>query len=461
MIVIASFISYRQPFGLLFQHSSIEYVRNNLINQQKQEQQIAYEWIKDLLKNSQNFPNLISNQTHKSKFYDYLQTTNYLSSSYRLLYEPRQRSLNKNDHIIISILYSVQDTDHRQGKFYIGQVLYYLLKNHHSRFVITLCENNNTSEEISEDIELIRRLLPVFIVNSRSESLMNAYEREKQAHLQCILANFQSFPNANYLLLLQDDAEPISESFYYQLLSLIDNRIKQQWPLNGRRQQPAFIKIYHPRWLISYFHPSFYIATQLIATSLFLTLFLFACFYLCQTICQVSQNNYRDQIDAFTKYNYFFYVVLFKKNHNMNQVQWQCNSRLPYNNQFFLPQLISSNTKPFHFTFYFLLVTLILILLDHSNVSWTWRSLHPSFYAIYPAPSCCLPAVLYFRQTHVQVTQYLISIKCHKKYAIDTALDDLPKRTQLQTFLVEPNLVHHIGLYSRLRRAYINPYLLD
>ena len=461
MIFIASFISYRQPFGLLFQHSSIESVRNNLINQQKQEQQIAYEWIKNLLKYPQNYPNLISNQTQKSKFYDYLQTTNHLSSSYRLLYEPRQRLLNKNDYVIISILYSIHDTDHRQGKFYIGQILYYLLKNHHSRFVITLCENNNTNEQISEGIELIRRLLPIFIVNSRSESLVNTYEREKQAHLQCILANFQSFPNTNYLLLLQDDAEPISENFYYQLLSLIDNRIKQQWPLNGRRQQPAFIKIYHPRWLISYFHPSFYIVVQLFATSLFLTLFLFACFYLCQIICQVSQNNYRHQFVKFTKYILFFNGISFKKNHNINQLQWQYNSRLSYNNQFFLPQLISNNRKMFYFMFYYLLVTLILILLDHSNVSWTWRSLHPSFYAIYSAPSCCLPGVLYFRQTYVQVTQYLISVKCHKKYAIDTAFDDLPKRTHLQTFLVEPNLVHHIGLYSRLRKAYINPYLLD
>jgi hypothetical protein len=106
-------------------------------------------------------------------------------------------------------------------------------------------------------------------------------------------------------------------------------------------------------------------------------------------------------------------------------------------------------------------MTLVLILIDHSNVSWTWRSLHPSFYAIYPAPSCCLPGVIYFRETYIQVMEYLTRIHCHSKYAIDTAFDDLPKHTGLQTFLVEPNLVHHIGLYSRLRRTYVNPYLLD
>ncbi|CAF0806640.1 unnamed protein product [Rotaria sp. Silwood1] len=434
-LCITSFISYRQPFSLLFQESPIESVRSNLINQHKKEQKLAFEWIENILKHPQNYSNFISNQTQQSKFYDYLQIKTNLLSSYTLLNKPKQTLLNKQDHIIISILYSKQDSDHREGKFYIGQILYHLLKNYHSRFVITLCENNNTNEQTSDSIELIRRLLPVFIINTLSEFLINTYEREKQAYLQCLLANFQSFPNANYLLLLQDDAEPINKNFYNQLLSLIDNRIKQQWPLNGHRKQPAFIKIYHPRWLISYFHPSFYIIIQLIATSLFLTLVFFICFY--------------------------SYQITIRKKYNINQIQWQSYSRSSLNNHIFLSNLITNNIKLFYFIFYFFLITLVLILLDHSNVSWTWRSLHPSFYSIYPAPSCCLPGVIYFRQTYIQVIEYLNSITCDKNYAIDTAFDDLPKRTHLQTYLVEPNLVHHIGLYSRLRKMYINPYLLD
>lgn len=113
------------------------------------------------------------------------------------------------------------------------------------------------------------------------------------------------------------------------------------------------------------------------------------------------------------------------------------------------------------FLFYFLLILVILLLLDHTNVSWTWRSLHPSFYAIYPAPSCCIPGVLFFRETYMNIIDYLSNIDCHKKYAIDTAFDDLPRRTGLQTYLLEPNLLHHIGLFSRLRQNYINPDLLD
>ncbi len=162
--------------------------------------------------------------------------------------------------------------------------------------------------------------------------------------------------------------------------------------------------------------------------------------------------------------------ILFKRktkygnNHvsNINQSWWNDDDALSFRDSIkFIHYLILVNMDIICFVYYFLLITFVLILLNHSNVSWTWRSLHPSFYAIYPAPSCCLPGVVYFRQTYIQVIDYLNSVKCHNGYAIDTAFDDLPKRIHLRTYLVEPNLVHHIGLYSRLRHMYINPYLLD
>ena len=304
VVCITSLISYHKSFGLLYnlkyivsKSPSIIPKRNSLISKQKQEQKQAYEWLDRLWKNSKNYSNIISNQTEQSRFYDFIDMKNMNSSPsyYRLFEKPKQITLITNrsqtsDQILISILYSRQDVDHLDGKFYIGQILYELLKTYHSRFIITLCENNNTSDKVSDSITLIRRLVPVFIVDSiHPGQINNMYEQEKQAHIQCIMANFQSFPNINYFLLLQDDAQPIDDYFYLRLLSLIDDRIKQQWPLNGYRQQPAFIKMYHPRWLIDYLHPSFYIIVQLIATSLFLTLLGASCFYLFQTIRQVCQ----------------------------------------------------------------------------------------------------------------------------------------------------------------------------
>ncbi len=155
-------------------------------------------------------------------------------------------------------------------------------------------------------------------------------------------------------------------------------------------------------------------------------------------------------------------LKLFFKGNNNNQSRWQYYDTLSISNNIkIIYRVVSIHINPIYFIYYFTLITLVLILINHTNISWTWRSLHPSFYAIYPAPSCCLPGVLYFRQTYIQVIDYLNSVKCYNGYAIDTAFDDLPKRIHLQTYLVEPNLVHHIGLYSRLRHMYINPYLLD
>src|SRR5689334_5959177 len=107
ILSIACLISYRQPFGLLFhfkyiylKKSPIDSTRENLLNQHKQEQKIAYQWLENLFKNPENYPNLISNQTHQSHFYNYLQLTNTnhdIFSSYTLLNKPKQFSFNSND----------------------------------------------------------------------------------------------------------------------------------------------------------------------------------------------------------------------------------------------------------------------------------------------------------------------------------------------------------------------------
>ena len=282
VLFIASVISYRLPYALLFnlkhlvfEYAPIDSIREDVISQHKQAQQIALNWLENVANNPDNYPHLISNSTHQFHSYDYLEFSNDHLSAYRLFQQPKQFISKSNDHIVISILYSKQNSDYHEGKFYIGQVLHQLLKNVPSRFLITLCENNNTDENASDEIELLRQLLPVFVIDTNTKIILDPYEREKQAHLQCILANFQSFPNINHLVLLQDDAEPISDQFYYQLSSLIDRRIRQQWPLNGQRKQPAFIKLYHPRWLIGYMNSSVYLLTQLLATCFLITFILY------------------------------------------------------------------------------------------------------------------------------------------------------------------------------------------
>ena len=444
ILSLASWFSYQQPFGLLF---TVKHIlptnpvvlpkREQLIIQQKEKQRVTYEWLEQLRKNPNKYPLIISNKTQRSRFYDFMQNDTPVSnlSSYVIFNRPVQSEKTPietiDEPVLVSILYSQQDTDYRQGKFYVGQVLQQLLKYYHRNFIVTLCENNNTAEHGSDTIEIIRQLVPVFIVNTvSSNSPINIYEQEKQAHVQCILANFQSFPRVNHFLLLQDDAEPVDEYFYDNLLFLIRSRFKNQWPPKGTRQQPGYVKIYHPKWLNGYFPPSVYNISQLLATTLFL---LFVLTYLLNAFKAMIFFSNSSRISRYSTTQFSNYFV--------NSVNIPC--------------------RFVHSVFYFFLIMFALILLNHCNISWPWRSLHPSLYAIRSAPSCCLPGVIYFRETYFKIIDYLSQIECNREYPIDTALDELPKRRLLQTYLVEPNLVHHIGLYSRLRKNYINPYLLD
>ena len=294
VLSITSVISYQTPFALLFniKYFSLEYtpptsIRDSFIEQHKQQQQIAYLWFRTILSRWYEFPQLISKETKQSVFYEYIRS-NSISVNYQLIEPPKKTTVDVDDKIVISILFTPKHLDHRKGTFYVGQIIYQLLKNYDNRFLITLCENDDFNSEISEEVELIRQLLPVFLVHVSNNGSMDTFEQEKQAHLNCILANFESFPKSNYLLLLQDDAEPANDDFYSRLSGLIDQRLKHQWPANGHRKQPGFMKIYHPRWLIDYFHPSFYMLTQLLSLSFLLASLMFGCFFLYDTKYQVS-----------------------------------------------------------------------------------------------------------------------------------------------------------------------------
>ncbi|CAF1112727.1 unnamed protein product, partial [Didymodactylos carnosus] len=282
-IIITAYVSYNIEFGVLYnlrhmkpETPSIINYRQKLISKQKKEQSDAYNWLQQLYEQSSTNKLFTNNQ---STFYNYINTSVSTSSDYYLLNYNKTTTtkVTQSDMIVITILYSSNGNDRQEGKFYIGQVLKTLLEQYDDpRIIVTICENSHYNDEqlqhIGDEIKLIRKLVPVYIVNAQAihtHSLnieLNEYEREKQAHLKCLKANFESFTSSDYVLLLQDDAKPIDKIFLNTLLYLIDQRFKQ-W-----KEKPAFLKIYHPRWLIDYAkHPSVYIIVQLLAMSLLLT----------------------------------------------------------------------------------------------------------------------------------------------------------------------------------------------
>jgi len=79
------------------------------------------------------------------------------------------------------------------------------------------------------------------------------------------------------------------------------------------------------------------------------------------------------------------------------------------------------------------------------------RRMNSYFLKVGPAPGCCIPAVVYPIKVVPAIVQYLRSQLCDKcDDGVDLALDQFSEESKLVSYLVEPNLVRHIGMHSTL-----------
>lgn len=87
------------------------------------------------------------------------------------------------------------------------------------------------------------------------------------------------------------------------------------------------------------------------------------------------------------------------------------------------------------------------------------RRLHPALYNVVPASECCTPAMLFPAASARRALGYLRGLRCRQGFAKDTALYSLLRAKGENAFVLEPNLVRHVGMYSSLRLK-SNPKLL-
>ncbi|KAF7483998.1 transmembrane protein 246 [Marmota monax] len=87
------------------------------------------------------------------------------------------------------------------------------------------------------------------------------------------------------------------------------------------------------------------------------------------------------------------------------------------------------------------------------------RRLSPSLYSVVPASQCCTPAMLFPAPAARRTLTYLSQVYCHKGFGKDMALYSLLRAKGERAYVVEPNLVKHIGLFSSLRYNF-HPSLL-
>lgn len=108
----------------------------------------------------------------------------------------------------------------------------------------------------------------------------------------------------------------------------------------------------------------------------------------------------------------------------------------------------------------FIYFILLLLAIGRININ-TFRELSPFLYRLVPAPSCCVPAVIYTKDSMKAMISYLNSVHCKKGFAKDTAMEYFSQSTGLSAWLYEPKLFTHIGVYTTRRNSYVDPEFVD
>ncbi|XP_062984593.1 post-GPI attachment to proteins factor 4 [Elgaria multicarinata webbii] len=108
---------------------------------------------------------------------------------------------------------------------------------------------------------------------------------------------------------------------------------------------------------------------------------------------------------------------------------------------------------------FFALYSMLLVELVGRHYFLELRRLAPPFYNVVPVTECCTPAMLFSAPSARRVLGYLQELRCRQGFAKDTALYSLLRMKGERAFVVEPNLVRHVGMFSSLRLN-DNPKLL-
>jgi len=70
---------------------------------------------------------------------------------------------------------------------------------------------------------------------------------------------------------------------------------------------------------------------------------------------------------------------------------------------------------------------------------------------------CCTQAILYTAQTARDLAAYLESVSCNETYHKDDALWNF----STPGHLMQPNLFEHVGIWSAVRRGFVDPHTIS
>ncbi|XP_002736575.1 GPI-N-acetylgalactosamine transferase PGAP4-like [Saccoglossus kowalevskii] len=85
------------------------------------------------------------------------------------------------------------------------------------------------------------------------------------------------------------------------------------------------------------------------------------------------------------------------------------------------------------------------------------RRISVQLYNMYHAPGCCIPGTLYNTKNVGKIVSYLQSVEGTREYPVDIAISDYIRKSDMIHYLIIPNVVYHIGMFSTLHREPKDP----
>ena len=240
----------------------------------------------------------------------------------------------------------------------------------------------------------LKRFVPLFRKfpnENASHVIMDWFEKEKQDYVYCMQQALKYKPK--YIMIVEDDAFPRSEIFKV-LHYIMTNRLERKHN-HGYQEDWAYLKLYYPERWQGYSNEVHTILELIGLGSL-------------GGIAFVVILNFitRKRFRMITQYIFFVLGAL-----------------------------------------YFILVAVSV----GRQYMVEWHRLSKHFYRLLPAPDCCSPANVYAQHMAVQLTHFLSSVTCSSHFPMDAALDQFATKHSYQRYVVEPNLIKHIGMVSSIK----------
>lgn len=264
-------------------------------------------------------------------------------------------------------------------------------------------ESYHEANNLSSIVQVVNRF------NKTSPPLVHVLEKEKQDYTFCINESLKFSPR--YSLIVEDDAIPRDDFF-----KVVNHVVLEHLEYRSRRgdhekvnETVLYVKLYHPERLLGYINLEPDRLTELFGIGFIL--------------------------GTLTMLMYEYFVI----------------SKLT----------LSYCQGVFMYCMFVLYFMLLAVCIGRPHIVEMRRVFSPFFYSFMRAPECCTPAMLFPAKGAKLVVQYLDSVKCSKGYGKDMALESFrTSRRDFKTYLVQPNLVSHIGLYSSLRLAILDPFIV-